>query len=477
MPEPTTPSQPLLSILIPVYNEARTLRTIIRRVLASPVGLPMELVCVDDGSRDGSPEILDALAAEDSRIRVFRQPHNMGKGAAIIAAIGHMRGDIGLIQDADLEYDPADYPALVAPILQGKADAVFGSRFASASQRKILLYWHSVANDLLTWLTNILNDINLTDMETCYKAVRADILKQTPLHSQRFGIEPELTTKLAQWNIRLYEVPISYHGRTVAEGKKIGWRDAVSAVWTLLKYRFIDDRFTTHDGYYVLQSMRRARGLNRWILEQFRPYIGSRVLEAGCGIGNFTELLLDRERLVCVDNDPLYVEMANWRLGHLENVVTRQRDLAVPATYDELKSERLNTIVCLNVLEHIAPDEQVLRAFYDLLEPGGQAIILVPAHMSLYGPCDEALGHVRRYTQAELHTKMQAAGFEIVMMEEFNRMGVPGWALNKKLGRRDLQPRQMRLFEWLLPLAKGIEALKLGRGLSLIGVGRKPAAR
>jgi glycosyltransferase involved in cell wall biosynthesis len=477
MPEPTIPSQPLLSVLIPVYNEARTLRTIIRRVLASPVGLPMELVCVDDGSSDGSPEILDALAAADPRIRVFRQPHNMGKGAAIIAAIRHMRGDIGLIQDADLEYDPADYPALVAPILQGKADAVFGSRFASASQRKILLYWHGVANHFLTWLTNILNDINLTDMETCYKAVRGDILKQTPLHSHRFGIEPELTTKLARWNIRLYEVPISYHGRTVAEGKKIGWKDAVSAVWTLLKYRFIDDRFTTHDGYYVLQSMRRARGLNRWILQQFRQYIGSRVLEAGCGIGNFTELLLDRERLVSVDNDPLYVEMADWRLGHLENIVTLKRDLADIATYDELKPERLNTIVCLNVLEHIAPDDRVLRAYYDLLEPGGHAIILVPAHMWLYGPCDEALGHMRRYAQTELHTKMQAAGFEVVMMEEFNRMGVPGWYLNKMLGRRDLQPRQMRLFEWLLPVAKGMEALKIGRGLSLIGVGRKPAAR
>ena len=177
---------------------------------------------------------------------------------------------------------------------------MFGSRFASAAQRKILLYWHGVANHFLTWLTNILNDINLTDMETCYKAVRADILKQTPLNSDRFGIEPELTTQLAQWNIRLYEVPDQLsRPHASPKGKKIGWKDAVSAVWTLLKYRFLDDRFTTHDGYYVLQSMRRARGLNRWILEQFRHYIGSRVLEAGCGIGNFTELLLDRERLVC----------------------------------------------------------------------------------------------------------------------------------------------------------------------------------
>jgi glycosyltransferase involved in cell wall biosynthesis len=461
---------------MPVYNEARTLRTIVARVLASPVGLPMELVCVDDGSRDGSRDILDALAAKDARIRVIRQPRNMGKGAAIRAAIAHMRGDIGLIQDADLEYDPADYPALVAPILEGRADAVFGSRFASASQRKILLYWHGVANHFLTWLTNIFNNINLTDMETCYKAVRADILRQTPLHSDRFGIEPELTTKLAQWNIRLYEVPISYHGRSVAEGKKVGWKDAVSAVWTLVKYRFIDDRFTTHDGYYVLQSMRRARGLNRWILEQFQTYIGQRVLEAGCGIGNFTELLLERDRLICVDNDPLYVEMANWRLGHLENVRTLRRDLSVVAAYIELKPERIDTIVCLNVLEHIAPDEQVLRAYFDVLEPGGHAIILVPAHMWLYGPCDEALGHVRRYTQTELHSKMQAAGFDVVMMEEFNRMGVPGWYLNKLLGRRDLNPRQMRAFEWLLPVAKVMEAMKIGRGLSLIGVGRKPQA-
>ena len=477
MAESSLPPQPLLSILIPVYNEARTLRTIVRRVLASPVGLPMELVCVDDGSRDKSAAILDELSAADPRIRVIRQPHNMGKGAAIIRAIREMKGDIGLIQDADLEYDPMDYPALIAPIVEGKADAVFGSRFASASQRKILLYWHGVANHFLTWLTNILNDINLTDMETCYKAVRGDILKQTPLYSHRFGIEPELTTKLAQWNIRLYEVPISYHGRTVAEGKKIGWKDAVSAVWTLLRYRFIDDRFTTHDGYYVLQSMRRARGLNRWILAQFQSYLGQRVLEAGAGIGNFTELLLDRERLICLDNDPLYVEMANWRLGHLENVRTLQRDLADPHTYAELKPERIDTIVCLNVLEHIAPDEQVLRAYHEVLEPGGHAVILVPAHPSLYSPCDEALGHVRRYTQTELHTKMQAAGFEIVMMEEFNRMGVPGWWLNKQLGRRDLNPRQMRLFELLLPLAKGMEAVRLGRGLSLIGVGRrKPSA-
>ena len=222
----------LLSVLMPVYNEARTLRTIVQRVLNSPITVPMELICVDDCSRDQTPEILAELVARDPRIKVFRHEVNQGKGSAIQTAIAQMQGDLAIIQDADLEYDPNDYPAVLAPILQGKADAVFGSRFASAGQRKVLLYWHGVANHLLTWFTNILNDVNLTDMETCYKAVRADILRQTPLQSKRFGIEPELSTRLAQWNIRLYEVPVSYHGRSVAEGKKIGFKDAFSALLT-----------------------------------------------------------------------------------------------------------------------------------------------------------------------------------------------------------------------------------------------------
>jgi len=464
----------LLSILMPVYNEARTLRTIVRRVLDAPIPIDVELICVDDRSTDETPAILAELAEAEPRIRVITQKENAGKGTAIRTAIKHMTGDLAIVQDADLEYDPAEIPLVIAPILQGKADAAFGSRFAASPQRRVLLYWHSVANRFLTWTTNVLNDINITDMETCYKAVRADVLRQIPLKSERFGIEPELTTRLAQWGARIYEVPISYHGRSYAEGKKIGARDAAEALWCLLKYRFLDRRFTTHDGFYVLQSVRRARGFNRWMLSRFREHIGDRVLEAGCGIGNFTEQLLDRKRLVCVDLDPFYTEMVDRRFGHLENVRTDLVDLSAAEQLETFDAEKLDTIICLNVLEHIDEDERVLSNFYDVLEPGGKAIILVPMHPWLYSECDTTLGHCRRYTAEELIDKMRAAGFHITDQRPFNRFGVLGWWLNKKLGRRDLSPGQMRLYELLLPIAKLVERAKLTPGLSLIVVGQRP---
>jgi len=465
-----------LSVLMPVYNEARTLRTIVSRVLASPVDLPIELVCVDDRSTDATLRILHELAERDRRIKVYAQPRNMGKGAAVRRAIQEMTGDVAIIQDADLEYDPAEYPRLLAPILAGRADAVFGSRFTAAGERRVMMYWHTVANRLLTWVTNVLNDINLTDMETCYKAVRADILRQIPLRSRRFGIEPELTTRLAQWGARIYEVPVSYHGRSYAEGKKIGAADAFHAMWCLFRFRFLDARFTTHDGYYVLQSVRRARGFNRWMLSRFHRFLGQRVLEAGCGIGNFTEQLLDRERLVCIDYDPFYVELIRRRFGHLENVRVERTDLTREEDLARLAQERFDTIICLNVLEHLEPDAEVVQQFHDLLVPGGHAIILVPAHAWLYSECDRTLGHVRRYSLAELRRKLASAGFEIADASPFNRLGTLGWWLSGRLGKRDLSPRQMRLFELMLPVARLMDALRLGPGLSVIAVGRKPAA-
>jgi glycosyltransferase involved in cell wall biosynthesis len=223
-----------LSVVMPVYNERATLRRVVERVLAAPIDL--ELLCVDDGSTDGSREILAELLAQNPSIRVFLQARNMGKGAALRRGIQEARGEFVIIQDADLEYDPGDYPALLDPLIQGQADVVYGSRFQGARPHRVLYFWHSVANWMLTLLSNALTNINLTDMETCYKAFRREVIQSIPLEEDRFGFEPEITVKVAKRHLRIYEVGIGYWGRTYEEGKKIRWRDGVRALWCLLKY-------------------------------------------------------------------------------------------------------------------------------------------------------------------------------------------------------------------------------------------------
>jgi glycosyltransferase involved in cell wall biosynthesis len=223
-----------VSVIMPVYNERNTLRAVVERVLAVPQEI--ELICVDDGSSDGSREILSELQSRHSKLRVFLQPKNMGKGAALRRGIQEATGDFVLIQDADLEYDPDDYPNLLEPLLEGKADVVYGSRFLGSKPHRVLYFWHSVGNRALTLLSNCLTNINLTDMETCYKVFRREIIQSIPLEENRFGFEPEITVKVAKRRLRIYEVGISYWGRTYEEGKKIGWKDGVRCLWCLLKY-------------------------------------------------------------------------------------------------------------------------------------------------------------------------------------------------------------------------------------------------
>jgi glycosyltransferase involved in cell wall biosynthesis len=229
-----------LSIVIPCYNECRTIREIVARVLEQPY--EKEIIVVDDGSTDGSRDILRELAAAHPEIHVVLQPQNAGKGAALKTGFAHARGDVVVIQDADLEYDPADYAGLLAPIALGKADVVFGSRFLSGPHR-VLYYWHSVANLVITTISNMFSDLNLTDVETCYKVFRREVIQSIDIEENRFGVEPEIVAKVARIpGIRIYEVPVSYAGRTYSEGKKIGFKDAVRAMYVIGKYGIVRRR-------------------------------------------------------------------------------------------------------------------------------------------------------------------------------------------------------------------------------------------
>jgi glycosyltransferase involved in cell wall biosynthesis len=222
-----------LSVLIPVYNEATTIEHVVDRVRQIPAST--EIIAIDDASRDGSGDVLERLRAAGRIHHLVRHPVNRGKGAAIRSGIAHATGDVVVIQDADLEYDPLDLPTLLGPIADGKADAVFGSRFQGGPHR-VLYFWHSVGNSVLTLLSNMFTNLNLTDMETCYKVVRTELLKRLPLRSNRFGFEVEITARLSQAGARIWELPISYSGRTYAEGKKITWRDGFAAIFHVVRY-------------------------------------------------------------------------------------------------------------------------------------------------------------------------------------------------------------------------------------------------
>jgi glycosyltransferase involved in cell wall biosynthesis len=459
-----------LSVLMPVYNESRTLRTIVARVLASPVDADIELICVDDCSTDNSLRILQQLAAADGRITVISQPVNMGKGMAIRTAIDHMSGDIGIIQDADLEYDPEEYVKVIAPIVAGKADAVYGSRFASSEVRRVLFFWHALGNRVLTGFSNMANDLNLTDMETCYKAVRGDILKRLRLTSDRFGLEPEITARLAQWGAVIYEVPISYHGRTYAEGKNIGWRDGVEALWLILKFRFFDTRATNEDSVVTRQALGRAPRFRRWILERFNGHLGDSVLEVNAGPGHTTSYLLDRARLVVTDSDPVHVETLRRRFGHLENLDVLLADFERAP----LDLDGFDTALLFDGLQRSTEPKQLLAAVAGRLASGGNVLIQVPAQSALFGPTDRAAGHVRRFDREDLEDVVRSAGLELVSLEGFNRLGAFGWRIHDAMGAGRISVAEARTFDLLVPLAKRLDWLATGPGLSWLAVVRVP---
>jgi glycosyltransferase involved in cell wall biosynthesis len=466
----------LLSVLVPVYNEEEYVGVSLERLVNAPLpeGVELEVVVVDDGSTDGSVEVVERLLPQYPQVRLLRHSVNQGKGAAIRTAIEHARGEFVSIHDADLEYDPRDLSKIIQPLIDGKADVVYGSRFQSAGERRVLYFWHALANRLLTTVCNMASDLNLTDMETCYKAFRASLLKSIPLRSQRFGMEPEITIKLAQRQARIYEVPIAYHGRTYEEGKKIGVRDALQAFFIILRYWLVRDIYADGDAR-ILDTLAQTPRFNTWMADTLRPYAGVRVLELGAGIGNLTRGLSPRRRrYVASDIDAEHLARLRTRFQNRPNLEVRHCDLENPEDFAPLAGQ-FDTVICLNVVEHVENDRLALANIASALEKGGRAIVLVPQGQSIYGTLDEVLGHHRRYSDVELRQKMEDAGLQVEAILKFNRITRPAWFFNGKiLKKRTFGRFQLWVFDRLVWLWRRLDPLLPWNPISLIAIGVKP---
>jgi glycosyltransferase involved in cell wall biosynthesis len=466
-----------LSILVPAYNERYTIQNVVERVLdvSLPGQMEREIVIVDDGSTDGTHAILAEIADRHyASVKVHFHKVNSGKGAAISTAIRIATGDLCIIQDADLEYDPADYGRLLKPIIDGDADAVYGSRFASSEYRRVLFFWHSIGNRALTLASNAFTDLNLTDMETCYKVVKTDLLKSIPIRSKRFGIEPELTAKLAKRGSRIYEVPISYRGRSYQEGKKITWRDGVKALFTIVYFGIVDDIYEEEYGHAILHSLSRTHRFNKWMADRISPWLGNSILEIGSGLGNLTLRSIPRDHYVATDVDPMHLTYLRSRFRDYPYLDVKEVDVQMPDHFAGMENQ-FDTVICLNVLEHVPDYESSLRNMFAALLPGGRAIILVPQGQWLFGSLDRVLDHQLRYSRKLLTDRSKAAGFEIEHVISFNRAGLLPWFLNGKILRKKTFGRlQLKIFDSLVWLWRILDRILPFPGLSLIAILRRP---
>jgi len=479
-----------LSVIVPTFNERGTILTIVAKLIAAPKPIDeLEILIVNDGSTDGTQEILNSLVkdpdallkshfdhletTEDARttsgvhIRVFHHEKNRGKSSAIRTGIEAVTGEIAMIQDADLEYDPLDIPGLLKPILQGKADVVYGSRFQGSS-RRVLYFWNAVGNRVITTLSNIVSNLNLTDVMTGYKAFRADILTSLALRSDGFGFELEVTAKVARLNMRIYEVPISYFGRSYVDGKKVRWWHGITAIFQILRYFFLPGRalraeFTQLE---ALEDLFAVHTITHHTYECVRSMLGTQILEVGSGTGNMTAFLLRHGEVTGSDISAKALTKLQARFGDRSNLRVQQWDLAVPYPEDR----KFDTVVCINVLEHIEDDGEGLRNIIDVLEPGGRLVLLVPQGMWLYGPFDKKIGHYRRYHAKELRDLLIGKNFEIRKFFNFNALGVPGWWFNAKIMRKDTLGRSMlRLYNMISPPCLWLERkINPPMGLSFI---------
>ena len=476
-----------LSILVPVYNEEHLVRASLERLktlIQSPLLDRIEIIVVDDGSSDQTAAVLNEFQLSVAQApspklewHFLRHDSNHGKAAAIHTALSHATAELTVIHDADLEYHPADLLKMIQVFAAEQADAVFGSRFLASDYRRVLFFRHQLGNRFLTLLCNVVSDLNLTDMETCYKMVRTDLLKSIPLVGKGFEIEPELAIKLAKRAARIFEIPIRYAGRTYQEGKKINWKDGVHAVLAIIRFGFSDYIYAADVyGSQILGRLNRAPRFTKWMADVIRPYVGEKVLEIGAGTGNLTLQLVPRKLYWASDVNPLY-------LTYLENIARNRPYLQIGYTDAQAaesypRNQKFDTVICLNVVEHLADDVAALQNIREVLKHDGRAIILVPCGPWLMGTLDEVLGHHRRYTRNQLSELAAKVGFRLETMLEFNRIGVIAWWINGKLlRRRTFGFWQIKVLNFLTPLFRVLDKFLPLPPLSLIAVLRNPPAQ
>ncbi len=484
MRDPVLKSTTSLSVIVPAYNEQHLVESSLDRLRLlgeCPFLDRVKVIVVDDGSSDGTAAALERFgrslgAAPASKMEwtLIRHASNQGKAAAIHTGLVYADTELTVIHDADLEYHPQDLIKMARVFLQEPADAVFGSRFLAGDYRRVLFFRHEIGNRLLTLMSNIVSDLNLTDMETCYKMVRTELLKSIPLVGRGFEIEPEITIKLAKRGARIFEVPIRYSGRTYQEGKKIGMKDGFRAIGAILRFACSDHVYAEDEyGSQILGRLNRAPRFTHWMADVIRPYIGERVLEIGAGTGNLTMQLIPRKLYYASDINPHY-------LTYLQNLIPDHPYLRVGYTDGEKHDsypaeEKFDTVICLNVVEHLENDLGALRNIFDALEENGRAIVLVPCGPGLYGTLDKVLGHFRRYTKTQFAELAARAGFQLEALLSFNRFGAPAWWLNGRLLRRKTFGLwQIKTLNFLTPLVRRIDQYLPLPPLSIIAVLRKP---
>jgi glycosyltransferase involved in cell wall biosynthesis len=463
-----------LSIILPTFNDRETIREAVTGIQKAPLdGLDREVIVVDDGSTDGTREVLSDLTGRRG-LRVLHQPAHEGRGPAIARGFAVAGGDVCVLGDAALAYDLGGYATLVGPILSGKADVVFGSRFlGSPAGHRVLGFRESVASRFITLLSNALTGLNLTDIASSCKAMTRQVATRLDLQSPGAEVEPEIACKVSRLGVRVYEVPMPHLGSGAASDR-VGAADTLRMVGAIARYAGWDG--PAHDvGVQTLRRMARLGAYNRWLHAAFERFLGERILEVGAGVGNQTQYFIDRERVVASDVEAHYVHELQAKFGHKPGV--RVASFSFPLASDDLvdlQGERLDTVVCLNVLEHIEDDRATLEDFARILPPDGHLVLLVPSMPSLYGTLDVHLRHYRRYERETLRQLLTDSGFEVESLRYMNRLAVPGWWLNSRVLKRKVLPRgQLGLFRLIMPLLKLEARHPPTFGLSLLALARR----